>query len=92
MGLFDDSNEAAERSSALMEEQLQNNKAELEAKRRSLYETRLGIEKGMGSQQWQPDRSSLSGKPAAPAAEEPKPWSRGRKPAQGGDNINWRGY
>lgn len=44
-----------DRGSQLLDEQLSLNKAELEAKRQSLFQTRLDIIKGQGAESWTPD-------------------------------------
>lgn len=60
MGFFgggSSSNDPAERSNRLMEEQISQNKQELEQKRSALVKQRLSIIKSEGAQNWQPDRS-----------------------------------
>lgn len=44
----------------LIDEEIANSKAETEAKKQSLYATRLDIIKGQGSEKWAADRSSAS--------------------------------
>jgi hypothetical protein len=56
MGFLGGDNEPS-RGEQLADEQLQMNKAELEAKKESLYQTRLDIIKGQGAQQWEPDKN-----------------------------------
>lgn len=41
-----------------MQQQIDQNNAELESKRQSLYRTRIGIIKGQGGESWTPDRTS----------------------------------
>lgn len=61
MGLFgDDSDNSPSRSEQLAEEQIRQNQAELESKRRNLYETRLDIIKSQGGQTWTPNVTSAS--------------------------------
>jgi hypothetical protein len=56
----------------LQEEQIRTNKAELEAKKQNLYQTRLDIIKGQGAQIWTPNMGSkvptpnTGGKPRVP--------------------------
>lgn len=57
MGFLGGDNEPS-RGEQIADEQLQENKAELEAKKQSLYQTRLDIIKGQGSQTWEPNKSS----------------------------------
>jgi hypothetical protein len=57
MGFMSDNQEISE-SEALMNEQIRNNKVELEAKKQSLFQTRLDIIKGQGGQLWHADRSA----------------------------------
>jgi hypothetical protein len=56
MGFFGGDNDSQpSQAEQLAEEQLQMNKAELENKKQSLYQTRLDIIKGQGGQTWTPD-------------------------------------
>jgi|HubBroStandDraft_6_1064221.scaffolds.fasta_scaffold22339_5 hypothetical protein len=56
MGFFGGGgNDQYDRVAELQEEQIRNNKAELEAKKQSLYQTRLDIIKGQGAQSWTPN-------------------------------------
>ncbi len=48
----------------LLSEQIHQNQAELEAKRQSLYQTRLDIIKGQGAENWTPDYTSHATPPA----------------------------
>lgn len=52
MGLNNDDNSQDNRGSQLIEEQINTNKAELEAKRQNLYQTRMDIIKGQGAENW----------------------------------------
>lgn len=59
MGIFGGGDDdAAQESAELMNEQIRQNQAELEAKRQKLYEETLDIIKGQGQQVWQADRSA----------------------------------
>ncbi len=73
MGLFggsdDDTNDRAQ---ALQEEQIETNRAELENKRQSLFQTRLDIIKSQGAQQWTPNPLNNSGATATSGAREKK--------------------
>ncbi len=61
MGFFgDDSDNSPTRGDQLLEEQINQNKAELEAKRQSLFQTRLDIIKGQGGQIWTPSVTGAS--------------------------------
>ena len=64
----------------LIDEELANSKAEMEAKKQSLYATRLDIIKGQGSEQWSADRTS-----AAPTRSNTGK-ARGNLPFGLGDN------
>lgn len=57
MGFLGGDNDEPSRGEQLAEEQLQMNKAELEAKKQSLYQTRLDIIKGQGGETWSADRN-----------------------------------
>ena len=61
MGFFggdnDRSNQPSE-SERLAAQQIQENRAELETKKRSLYQTRLDIIKGQGAPIWTPNRTA----------------------------------
>jgi|HubBroStandDraft_1064217.scaffolds.fasta_scaffold412131_1 hypothetical protein len=57
MGFLGGDNEPS-RGEEIADQQLQENKAELEAKKQSLYQTRLDIIKGQGSQSWEPNKSA----------------------------------
>ncbi len=46
------------RADELVQEQLESNKAEIESKRNRLYQARLGIIKGQGTQQWTPQKET----------------------------------
>jgi hypothetical protein len=59
MGFFGGDDDQSE-SERLMQEQIQQNKEELELKRKNLYEERLEIIKGQGGQSWTPTVSSAS--------------------------------
>lgn len=69
MGFFggdDDSSPGQSQADELASEQLMQNKAELEAKKQNLYETRIDIIKGQGGQSWVPDRTTRA--PINPSA------------------------
>lgn len=78
MGFLDDTNDTVEnnRGNELINSQIESNKAELEAKKQSLIQTRLDIAKSQGGQSWSPrlkDTTSLRGvrgKDAQAAEEE----------------------
>jgi|HubBroStandDraft_2_1064218.scaffolds.fasta_scaffold469825_2 hypothetical protein len=53
MGFFDDNE--GNGADALLDQQLRESQAELEAKKQSLYQTRLDIIKGQGGQNWSPN-------------------------------------
>lgn len=55
MGFLGGDNESNDEGNALLNEQIQTNRAELEAKRQNLYQTRLDIIKGQGAENWTPD-------------------------------------
>jgi len=57
MGFLGGDNEQTP-GSALADEQIRQNQAELELKKQSLYEQRLGIIKGQGGEQWHANRDS----------------------------------
>ncbi len=59
MGLFggDDPNQQA---NDLTNQQIQQNQAEIENKRQSLYKERLDIVKGQGMQSWSPEMKSTA--------------------------------
>jgi|GEM_PF-5580117 hypothetical protein len=68
MGFFggdNDNDDGQSQADQLASEQLSMNKAELEAKKQSLYQTRLDIIKGEGRQVWTPDYNAK-----APVAKE----------------------
>jgi len=52
MGFFGGDNEPDNRANDLIEKQMMDNQAEIEQKRRSLYQTRLDVIKSQGAQQW----------------------------------------
>ncbi|MBX4189676.1 hypothetical protein KW791_00040 [Candidatus Parcubacteria bacterium] len=56
MGLFDE--ESSPRSNELVEEQITQNRAELEEKRHSLAEQRMAIVKSQGGENWVADRNA----------------------------------
>ena len=59
LGLFGNSSESEESpGAASIDAQIRTNQAELEAKKQSLYKTRLDIIKGEGAQNWTPNMSS----------------------------------
>lgn len=59
MGLFgDDSNPDQDQANALAQEQIDQNKAELEQKREALVEQRMNIIHSQGAEQWTPDRNA----------------------------------
>ena len=67
MGFLSDDEQS--QSNEIMQQEVDQNKAELEAKKQSLFKTQLDIIKGEGGQSFSPDRtqgvSSSSGSPAA---------------------------
>jgi hypothetical protein len=59
LGLFGNSSESeVPPEAAAIDAQIRTNQAELEAKKQSLYKTRLDIIKGEGAQNWTPNTSS----------------------------------
>lgn len=56
MGLFGGDDEPSQ-AEQMMEQEIRDNKAELEAKRQNLYQEKLDIIKGQGAEQWSPDRT-----------------------------------
>jgi hypothetical protein len=56
--LYSDSTSESEE---ILNEQLRDNKAELERKKQSLYETRLDIIKSQGAQSWSPNYAPRAG-------------------------------
>lgn len=52
MGVF--GSDEPSRGEELADEQIRANQAELESKRKNLYDERLGIIKGQGGQVWEP--------------------------------------
>ncbi len=58
MGFLGGDNDEPSRGEQLADEQLRMNKAELEAKKQSLYQTRLDIIKGQGGETWKADRNA----------------------------------
>ncbi len=61
MGFFGgDDSDAPSRSEQLAEQQIRQNQAELENKRRNLYDARLDIIKSQGGQTWTPTVKSAS--------------------------------
>lgn len=74
MGLFggNDDNGGNDRSNQLLDEQLTQNKAELEQKRQSLVDQRMAIVKSQGGEVWAPDRNAAyTGKDAATPKMKP---------------------
>lgn len=63
MGFLGGDNDPNSGTNDLLDEELKFNKSELEAKKQSLYQTRLDIIKGQGQQVWTPDRTSHAPKP-----------------------------
>ena len=58
MGIFGgDASDEQQEANRLVQEQLQSSAADIEAKRQSLYQTRLDIIKGSGGQSFVPDRT-----------------------------------
>lgn len=53
MGMFG-GDDNSDRINMLQEQQINANKAELEAKKQNLFQTRLDIIKGQGAEQWKP--------------------------------------
>jgi hypothetical protein len=59
LGLFGNTSESESPSeSESIDAQIRTNQAELEAKKQSLYKTRLDIIKGEGAQNWTPNTNS----------------------------------
>jgi hypothetical protein len=92
MGFFggDNDREPSE-AETLAQEQLETNKAELEAKKQSLYQSRLDIIKGQGKEQWTPDmnkrapvKTSNMGGMKEQMSKLPSPWN---KKFKGFDNL-----
>ena len=52
------SDNSAEQQTALMNQQIEENQSELEAKRDALYQQRLSIIRGQGGQSWSPAYNS----------------------------------
>lgn len=77
MGLFGGGDDDATKdSNRLIDEQLNTNAAEIEAKRQSLYRERLDIIKGSGGQSFVPDRTSgVSSSSSRPGFHMPKPFN-----------------
>jgi hypothetical protein len=61
MGLFGGDDEPS-RGEQLLDEQIHQSQAELESKRQSLYQEKLGIIKGQGGQVWEPTKTGASAK------------------------------
>ncbi len=64
MGIFgggDEGNPAADRANALVEQQINMNKQELEAKRESLMQQRIAIVRSQGAQNWSPSSVPYEG-------------------------------
>lgn len=59
MGLFGGGNSGAQTSAtdAVIQQQFQQNQAEIERKKKDIYAERLSIIKSQGAQSWTPDRS-----------------------------------
>lgn len=77
MGFFGGGGDPNEKTNDLLEQQIKENQAELEAKRRHLFEERLDIIKGQGAQTWSPDRNKgTSMGAAAPGAGAMRYFSR----------------
>jgi hypothetical protein len=69
MGFLGGDNEPAQTpGSSLVDQQIMENKAELQAKAHNLYQTRLDIIKGQGGENWTADRSNRAASPPNPAA------------------------
>ena len=89
MGFFggDNDREPSE-AETLAQEQLETNKAELEAKKQSLYQSRLDIIKGQGKEQWTPDMNKRAPVKTSEGGMKkiklPKPWD---KKFKGFDNL-----
>lgn len=60
MGIFDGGGDTSDQdqANALLEEQINQNKAELEQKRKDLVSQRINIIKSQGAEQWTPDRTA----------------------------------
>ena len=61
----DDDNQPSQ-SEQLLNQQIQQNRAELERKKQDLYKTRLDIIKGQGGQNWTPEEPHAVGNGKAP--------------------------
>lgn len=76
MGLFSDDDEGTsdqqQQANALMQEQIQSNKAELEQKRLNLVQQRMAIIKSEGSVNWLADRSAPNAGMAKNSQSAPK--------------------
>lgn len=72
MGFFGGDNEPTP-AEQLANDQLEMQKAELESKKQSLYNTRLDIIKGQGRETWTPDTQ----KKAQPKQQKPNPYLPG---------------
>lgn len=81
MGFFggDNDNDSDGQSQAdqIANEQYQANQMELEAKKQSLYQTRLDIIKSQGSEQWTPDRNMRAPIARGGQPRVPFPWGGG---------------
>lgn len=69
MGLFSDGNSGAQEPSEtdkLIQKQYAENQAEIERKKKDLYQQRLDIIKGQGGQSWTPNREPPNKKPSFP--------------------------
>lgn len=81
MGMFDDDEQSNQQddSNRLLQEEITQNKVELEQKRRSLAEERTAIIKSSGGQVWQPNKSGAvtysSPKPPVQAQKGKSAWS-----------------
>lgn len=56
MGLFGDDNDGQSKADVLLTEQIEQSRAELEAKRKGLYDTQLRIVKSQGGEQWESNK------------------------------------
>ena len=79
MGFFGGDNDPGpSQADQIATEQLNQNKAELEAKKQNLYQTRLDIIKGQGAQQWTPNRNQQAPTPATSGGGGGGTWPLGR--------------
>jgi len=92
MGIFDgggdDDTSSQDNANKLMQEQIDQNNAELEQKRQDLVQQRMAIIKSQGAETWTPDRNAAygggGGTPSLKTAPQMGGWWNGMPGQTGG--------